>query len=150
VRPPRFPIVWVMVFVALAALEFGAIRAVTDYRGATRDSLVVGALPMANFLVVGLLIGHRRRGSRRFLLGFELFGATALTLYIAMAILFTDELGQSYLEPAIKPLRATIGRTGWTTSRLLIAYFMLSLWACLPQLAFALIGGFLSRNFRIR
>jgi hypothetical protein len=150
VRPPRFPIFWVMVIVALAALEFGAIRAVTDYRGATRNSLVVGALPMANFLAVGLLIGHRRRGSRRFLLGFELFGATALTLYIAMAILFTDELGQSYLELAIEPLRATIGRRGWTTSRLLIAYFIVSLWACLPQLAFALIGGFLSRNFRIR
>ena len=149
-RPPRFPNVWVMVFVALAALEFGTIRAVTDYRGATRDSLVVGALPMANFSVVGLLIGHRRRGSRRFLLGFVLFGATALTLYIAMAILFTDELGQSYLELAIKPLRETIGRTGWTTPRLLIAYFILSLWACLPQLAFALIGGLLSRNFRIR
>ena len=42
-RPPRFPIVWVMVFVALAALEFGAIRTVTDYRGATGDSLVVSA-----------------------------------------------------------------------------------------------------------
>jgi hypothetical protein len=150
VRPPRFRIVWVMVFVALAALEFGAIRAVMDYRRPTRDSLVVGALPMANFLVVGLLIGHRRRGSRRFLLGFEVFGTTALALYIAMAILFTDELDQSYLELAIEPLRATIGRTGWTTSRLLIAYFILSLWASLPQLAFALIGGFLFRKFRIR
>ena len=149
-RPPRFPIVWVMVFVALAALEFGAIRAVTDYEGSTRDSLVVGALPMANFLVVGLLIGLRHPWSRRFILGFELFGATALALYIAMAILFADELGQSYLELAIKPLRETLGRAGWTTFRLLMAYFILSLWACLPQLGFALIGGFLSRNFRIR
>ncbi len=47
-RPPRFPIVWVMVFVALAELKFGAIRAVTDYRGATRDSFrVAHALPGA-------------------------------------------------------------------------------------------------------
>lgn len=139
-----------MVLVALAALEFGAIRAVMDYRGPTRDSLVVGALPMAHILVVGLLVGHRRRGSRRFLLGFEILGTTALAVYIATAILFTDELSQSYLELAIKPLRGTIGRTGWTTSRLLIASFTLSLWASLPQLGFALIGGFLSRKFRIR
>ena len=64
--------------------------------------------------------------------------------------IFTDELVQSYLELAIEPMRATLGRRGWTTSRLLIAYFVVSLWACLPQLAFALIGGFLSRHFRIR
>ena len=105
---------------------------------------------MAKFLVVGLLIGHRWRGSRRFLLGFEVFGTTALALYIAMAILFTDELDQSYLELVIAPLRATLGRNGWTTTRLLIAYVIHSLWASLPQLAFALIGGLLSRKFRIR
>lgn len=149
-RPPRFRIVWVMGFVALAALEFGAIRAVTDYRGTTRDSLAVGALPMANLLVVGLLVGLRCPGSRRFLLGFEVFGTTALALYIALAILFTDALVQSYLELAIKPVRETLARTGWTTPRLLVAYFIVSLWATLPQLAFALIGGFLARRFRIR
>jgi hypothetical protein len=100
---------------------------------------------MANLLVVGLLVGNHRRASRRFLLGFEVFGTTALALYIAMAILFTDELDQSYLELVIKPLRKTIGRTGWTTSRLLIAYSILSLWASLPQFAFALIGGIVFR-----
>ena len=64
---------------------------------------------MANFLVVGLLVGHRYRGSRRFLLGFEVFGTTALALYIAMAILFSRrEVGvKSYLEygPISNPLR---------------------------------------------
>jgi hypothetical protein len=149
VKAPRFRIAWAMLLVAIVGLNFRAIRAVMDHRGLTNDSLAVGVIPMANFLAVGLLIGHRRRESRGFLLGFEVFGATALALYIAMAILFDRELEQFYLGLAIKPLKATIGWTGWTTPRLLIAYFILSLWASLPQLAFALIGGFLTRRFRI-
>jgi len=145
---PHFRLAWLMAFVAIAALNFGAIRAVTDYRRPISDSLVVGALPMGNFLAFGLLIAHRRRRSRRFLLGFEFFGLTALVLYIAMAILFTDELGQTYLELASKPVRATIARTGWTNPRLVIAYVILSVWATLPQVAFALLGGFLFREAR--
>jgi hypothetical protein len=150
VRLPRFRIAWLMVAVIIAALEFWAIRAVTDNRGPVSDSLVVGALPMASFLVVGLLIGLRHPWSRRFILGFEVFGAAALAVYIAVAICFTEELDKSYLEIAISPVRETIGRTGWTNSRLLTAYFILSIWASLPLLAFALLGGFLSRKFRIR
>ncbi len=149
-RLPRFRIAWLMVGVVIAALEFGAIRAATDNRGPVGDSLVVGALPMGNFLVFGLLIGLRHPWSRRFILGFEVFGAAALAVYIAVATLFTEELDQSYLEIAITPVRETIGRTGWTTSRLLIAYFILAVWASLPLLAFALLGGCLSRKFRIR
>jgi hypothetical protein len=149
-KVPRFRIAWLMVAIIIAALEFGAIRAVTDNRGPVSDSLVVGALPMTNFLVVGLLIGLRHPWSRRFILGFEVFGVAALVVYIAVAVLFTEELDQSYLEIAIRPLRETIGRTGWTNSRILIAYFILSVWASLPLLAFALLGGFLSRKFRIR
>ena len=149
-RLPRFRIAWLMVAVVIAALEFGAIRAVTDNRRLVSDELLVGALPMANFLLVGLLIGIRHSWSRRFILGFEIFGAAALAVYIAVAIHFTDELDQSYLEIVIRPVRESIGRRGWTNSRLLIAYFILAVWASLPLMAFALLGGFLSRKFRIR
>ena len=100
---------------------------------------------MANVLAMGLLVGHRHRGSRRFLLGFEAFGALALGLPFA-AILSGEDWVWSYLTLAIEPLRATFGPTGggkWSTLRLLVVSSFLSLWATLPQLAFALIGGFL-------
>jgi len=141
-----------MVFVAFAALNFGAIRALKGYRPNTHtgEVLFVGALPMANVLVVGLLIVHRRRGSRRFLLGFEVFGATALARYISMAILSTGELLQSYLDLAINPIREAIGRRPFIPFHILIVlYSIIAIWASLPQLAFALIGGFLCRKFRI-
>ena len=96
-KVPRFRIAWVMVFVAIAALDFGAIRAVFDRNSRTSYLLGIGALPMANVLVVGLLIGHRRRGSRRFLLGFEAFGAMALAVYVTVASLFTEDLVIPYL-----------------------------------------------------
>jgi hypothetical protein len=150
VKTPRFRIDWVMIFIAVAALNFGAIRATANYSIQTGVSLYVGAIPMGNLLAIVLMIGLQRRKSHRFLLGFELFGTMALVLYIAMAILFVEKLSESYLELAASPMRATLGRNGWTTPRLIIAYPVLSLWACLPQLAVALIGGFLSRNFRIR
>jgi hypothetical protein len=144
-RLRRFRITWLMILVAIAALNFGAIRALSEYRGPiAAGHLAIGGFPMANALAVGLLIGHRRRGNRRFLWGFEAFGATALALYIALTCRFAEELVHPYLKVAIDPLRATI-RPFRSTPRLLIAYSLLSLWACLPQLTFAVIGGFLCR-----
>ena len=90
-KVPRFRIAWVMAFVAVAALDLGARRALNDLANRLLmlthsnrlphmiHALLMGALPMANVLVLALVIGHRRRGSR-FLLGFEVFGATALVL----------------------------------------------------------------------
>ena len=52
--------------------------------GLRGDSLVVGALPMANVLVAGLLIARQRPRSRPFLLGFEVFSAIALALYVVL------------------------------------------------------------------
>ena len=63
-RVLRFRIARVMVFVALAALNFTAIRAVSDYADPRGTLLGVGALPMANVLAVGPLIGYRSRRSR--------------------------------------------------------------------------------------
>jgi hypothetical protein len=69
VKVPRFRIASVMVFVALVALDFTTIRAVSDYADAAEIALLgIGALPMANVLAVGLLIGYRSRGNREFLL----------------------------------------------------------------------------------
>jgi hypothetical protein len=127
------------------------VRALRDYpsNSHTAEVLFVGALPMANVLVAGLLVGRRQRGSRRFLLGFEVFGALALALYIAMAMLWTGGLLQDYLDLCIDPIQKVIGHRGLIPLPIIIiAYSIIAVWASLPQLTFALIGGFLCRKLK--
>ena len=92
-KVPRFRIAWLIVFVALAALNFTVLRAEGDATGAL---LVLGAMPMATVLAIGLIIGYRRHGSRSFLLGFESFGAVALILFAVMAASFGEKMLDSY------------------------------------------------------
>jgi hypothetical protein len=135
-----------MVAVAIAALNCGAIRAML---GSPPGELVVlGALPMANVLAVGLLIGLLRRGSHPFLLGFEAFGVMALAFYLALTGFSPHPWVISYLELLLEPTRSTIetDRPGVLIASICsVAVVMLGL----PQLTFALIGGFLSRTYRI-
>jgi hypothetical protein len=148
VKVIRFPIAWLMAIIALAALNFGAIRAALDYPGGPNVLLCIVGLPMANALAVGLLIGRRHRGSRQFLVGFEACGAAMLG-FLIVAIVSGKDWVWSYLTLATEPIRAALGPTGggkWTAIRLLVARSFLSVWATLPQLTLALIGGFLSRK----
>ncbi len=99
VKVPRFRIAWLVVAVAIAALNFAAIRAIFD-PGINPNEvrailLLLGALPMANVLVVGMLIGQQRPGSRRFLMEFVGFGATALTFFIAFTTKAARTIGKS-------------------------------------------------------
>lgn len=110
---PRFRIAWVMVAIAIAALDFAAIRAFLV--SGEVALLVLGALPMANILAVGILIAKQRPGSRPFLLGFEAFGAMALATFIAFVTpvsFFPDNHGliDSYLAPVIQPIETSIGQ----------------------------------------
>jgi hypothetical protein len=153
VRLPRFRISWLMVFVALAALNFAAIRALyhdlwTGMHANKLDFLALGALPMANVLAVAILIGHRRRECRPFLLGFEAFGATALVLYLAYIAIWWLYDYQWPVRPwvfmVLNPLRKTVG---YLEPPVLNSIFYKSVvvgLVGLPQMAFALIGGFLS------
>ncbi len=111
---PRFRIAWVMVAVAIAAFDFGAIRAMF---GSWGHSLLLGALPMANVLAVGILVGQQRPGSRPFLLGFEVFGAMALAFYVVAYAWFfpkSHELVDSYLAPWLELMEKAIGRSSCT------------------------------------
>jgi hypothetical protein len=85
---PRFRIAWLMVAVAVAAVDFAATRAALShlFDGARETALLLllGTLPMANVLAVGVLIACPRPTSRPFLLGFEIFGALALTVYVVL------------------------------------------------------------------
>jgi hypothetical protein len=152
VKVPRFRIAWVMVGVAIAALDFAEIRAFLGPHPASLGRqkhalLLLGALPMGNVLAVGMLTGQCRRGSRPFHLGFEAFGAMALTLFIALAVYFPREVVMSYLTPVVDSIDKVI----WPNhpfvliaTQGVVAVVMLG-W---PQLVFAVIGGFLFRKFK--
>jgi len=137
-----------MVFIALAALDFQVIRAMPEIRPPTSELLVLGSLPMANVLTVGLLIGQWRPGSRPFLLGFEAFGVMALALYVALVSFSPQTVVIPYLKPLLEPIEITIGR-GRPIVLIATLCFVGVVVLSLPQLAFALVGGFLSRRFKI-
>ena len=150
---PRFHLTWLMACVAVASLDFAAMRGLSDLAGkhfadrefgAICSALSVGALPMVNILAVGLLIGSRHRESRPFVLGFELLGMTALLLYLTSAIVFTKELMLPNLEMSSKLLQYIVGSFSvMTTSKVLLAYAIMMVIQFLPQLVIALVGGFL-------
>jgi hypothetical protein len=148
VKPPRFRSAWIMVAVAIAAINFGAMRALFD-PGSVGVLLLFGALPMANVLIVGILIARQRVRSRPFLLGFEVFGALALSIYVLLSFI-ADWPGPiiSYLELVWNPLNGVIGAYP-PPAQSAIGVFVGILMLLGPQLAFALIGGFLSRSFKI-
>jgi hypothetical protein len=152
VRLPRFKIAWMMFLVAIAGINFAGIRPLLDDNGqadTVRVLLSLGALPVANVLVVGMLIARKRPGSRPFLLGFEVFGALALAPYIVAATFSRSGNGplDRYLSLQLDPLRPVIQPYTFVSvaTELFVAIFML----VGPQLVFALIGGLLSRRFKI-
>ena len=149
---PRYPIAWLLAIVAVAALNFGAIRAWYGMENGTNNNLLdvlcLGALPMLNILAVGSVIGLRHRGSRPFLLGFEVLGAVSLVLYIALSVLFTDSVVRPYLFLVLNPLRRAIRQTGPSVVIPILYGSIAVVWLSLPQLALGLVGGLLSRRFR--
>jgi hypothetical protein len=149
VKVPRFRIAWVMVAVAIVALDFAATRALFGWG----HRLLLGALPMANVLAVGILVGQQSPRSRPFLLGFEAFGAMALAFYVALVSFFPDSYEPigSYLalveSVLVEPIEKFIGRDR-PFILVPIAYIVAVIMLGWPQVAFALIGGFLSRRFK--
>ncbi len=147
---PRFRIQGIMLAVAIVALNCGALRATSDYASGQNLMLCTAALPMANVLVIGVVIGHRHSNGRRFLLGFEAFGAAALA-YLFVAILSNEDWVWSYMMLAVEPLRLMIRPTNageWSTPRILVGRAVVSLWITLPQVALAFVGGCLSYRYR--
>jgi hypothetical protein len=140
----------IILFVAITALDLGAIRAISDSESRFLFLLGVVTLPMANILAVGLLLAFLRPRSRRFLRGFEVFGAMALAFFVVLAMR-AEGLVQFYLIPPMALYGVTIGppppiRQSWPSYELLVGFCFLSLWATWPQLVFALMGGLLYRR----
>jgi hypothetical protein len=138
-----------MLVVGIIALDFGATRAVVDLESQFLFLLYVLITPMANTLAFGLLLAFLRPRTRQFLKGFEVFGAMALVFVVVLAMR-AEGLVQSYLGPAMafdpEIMEPPLAVEMWPPSRLLVGLFLLLLWATWPQLAFALMGGFLSRR----
>jgi hypothetical protein len=133
---------------AVAALNIAAVRAVLVHAGLTNELLAVGAVPMVTALAIGLGIAYQRHGSSPYLLGFELFGAMALALYVVLASCIPDRTIGPYLRPLMEPLARIVG-TDRSVVLMPIAYYSVAVAAlALPQVAFALLGGFLSRRFK--
>ena len=147
-RVPRIRIAWIMAAVVFAALDFAGIRALDDLHGG--KILMLGALPIANVLVASLLVGYLRSEDRAFYTGVGLFGTIALTSFIALEKSSPGPNGVigSYLQLffLILPPKETLSSNGvlvLVPGVLLVIVLMLGG----PQLAFALIGGLLSRRF---
>jgi hypothetical protein len=142
VKLHRLRIAWVMALVALVALNLGTIR---EYPVGylVNDLILMGCLPIGNVLAVGLLLGFRSRTSRPFLLGFELFGATALASYSIVASLFAMEVVVPYLRSVTQPLSDSFGRRPHSTAQLVALYSFATVMLGLPQLVIALVGGLL-------
>jgi hypothetical protein len=150
-----------MAIIAIVAINLGAIRlwsvsagpaAGGGFSRLTNQGLVLGGLPMANLLAVGFLVSRRNFASRPFLLGFEVFGAMALGLYIAIASLFTKELLFPYVHSVILPLGDLFGPPvgqPFSLAQLLIHMSFAVAMLGLPQLTVSLIGGFLFRWFGV-
>jgi len=162
-KAPRFRLNWLMGCIALVALNFGVMRLLddlghrqfvithTDRFLHVTQHWVVGGLPMLNTLGIVLVIGLLRRGSHRFVWGFVLFGAIALALYVAAVGLYFDEFeqaGHDLLRPIVAALAN--GQTVLSAEKFLMFICIVAVTFFLPQLAVALVGGFLFRDFKLR
>jgi hypothetical protein len=147
-RLPRFGIASMMALVVIAALDCAAYRACyytfwTNHAAWANqlDVLFIGAVPMSNVLIVGLLLALRRRGNRPFLLGFEVFGLVAWVAYIALVAFHCHTLVRPYLFRFQDPVFDAIGRSqAHIPIFVFTAAVILGWW----QLTLALIGGFIS------
>ena len=150
---PRVQIAELMAVIAIVALDVATVQALlttATHSPAEAWSVILGALPMANILTAGLLVAHRRRSTPPILFGFELFGVFALINFIYVAVLLNGLL-KLYLFVSFRPLASLAGNLfslPFPVVSILGIYSFEVIMLLLPQLGFALLGGFLFPKFR--
>jgi hypothetical protein len=149
VKVLRFRIAWIMVAVAIIALDFAAIRALLGFDSRVGNALLLVALPMVNVLAGSILIGQQHPGSRPFLLGFMAFGAMALALCVVLSFFRDAAALDDYIGLLSEPWEMII-RHAPSFDTDLISGLVIVVWVGWPQVAFALIGGSLSRRLKVR
>jgi hypothetical protein len=140
----RFSIFDLMLLVALAAADLVLWRLFTAanfHPRAFADLFIVGTLPMANLLVLGIVRLTRARSrddaARRFWAGFETFGGVAILLFLVSSVLAGNALHKA-IDDTVQPLV----RLGVPIVAVILPALLV------PQLAFALFGGWIGRSFR--
>jgi hypothetical protein len=158
-RRPQLSIALLMGLVAFTALNFGAIQAWSHLRlrhglgpdgrqvhniNNTFDLLGCGSLPMVDILVVVIVIGRFLPRSRRFVLGFEAFGITALVVFVVSVTLYTEEIIQPGILWVLRSLPRSLYRLN-PTIRSSIFYSIAATLVIVPQVTFAIVGGMITR-----
>jgi hypothetical protein len=143
----RFSISGLMSVVLVVALDCMAINMLIVrplFRVPLSELILLGALPMANILAIGLLqLWADRKGrcqTRPLLVGFEICGWVTLLVFLTCAVLATE----SFHDGVGDLLRSLSLRPG--DPLFLIGAVAILL---LPQLALASVGGRLIRSYRI-
>jgi hypothetical protein len=139
-KPPRASVSGLMTLVAFVAANCAIVKGITARPSVWNEVFILGFLPMANLLAIGLLPWLRRQPARvefgGFRFGFMVCGGLAMTAFLALSLRFTDylfQLPQTFFEPYLN-LRPGLGLV---SSALLVFVG--------PQLAFAGLGGWLGR-----
>jgi hypothetical protein len=154
VKMLRFSIAKFMLVVTIVALDCIAVRAIPQAVTVFDIFWGFGVLPMANILAIVILIAKRRRRSQPFLWGFETFGLVAVSLcFLLFCVLWIcscqDEIGFFIIVRLLGPwlLAMSVDPNRETYGPILFASF--AVFITVPQLVFGLIGGLLSRKFKI-
>lgn len=153
---PRFSIAWIMAIIVVAAVDLAAIRALDGTQTVIGALIIIGSMPMASILMLGipnLVRGSTGRSTvRPFLVGFEAVGWMVLLVYTGSAIVFAESVAGAVDLSA----RFLMSLIGWDTANesdpawQLVGLFVVVLLLLLPQLFVALVGGWLNQRFKIR
>jgi hypothetical protein len=146
-RIPRFTISGMMALVLLGALDTWACKALMSsllFVPPLSELIVLGALPMANVLALGLypilMSRHEHESGRPGLVGFEVGGLAALLFYLAGSVLMPHPIhdGVGNLLRAIGLVPGPAFLAGAVVLLLL------------PQVALAILGARLGRTYKFR
>jgi hypothetical protein len=146
----------VLLAVVVAAIDCAIVRSILA-RGEQAEwllAIVVGAMPFATILAVGLLVGLRGR-RHSFWVGFEFAGGIALLAFVAAAYSRPNQL-DSIIEPVLDRIGEAISRQlgvdlleRWDYTHVEM-FVILPLLVTVPLAAVATAGGLLARWLRVR
>lgn len=127
----QLPLWWLLALVVVAALDCAALRFPLSGRRLTSIMTLLGVLPMANLLFLGLLVSLQRVGRHlTFWIGFELAGLLVILIYGVSTIHHSQDLREMVVG-ALRLAGTPGGLTFPTAAAILL----------LPQVILAFLAG---------
>jgi hypothetical protein len=145
-KRPRFSISRMMAVILIVALDFWIGRALMNAPlfGPGSELIVFGALPMTGILAIGLLFLFKSKDKQGHvypaLVGFEVFGGSALLLFIGSSLMATRAIHEG-VGSLVRAMHISPGPMFAMTAATLVL---------LPQVALALFGGWLCGRYTFR